>query len=204
VSSAQDIASGTSACPACGAPLYGWVVLRPATRGTGAERLLDRCESCGLGIAHDRAAIGFDRGEDGEVSVPNRRSWQAGIGGGHWAALELARADAYPTPAALEPLLGDAGLEPLRVRQPALGPNQLWMWQTLLNAFTFHDDFAVRVLSGRLRPATARSRLTFAIDAAVSIVAALPVALVSLPLELAAVALRRGGLLEAEVRELRA
>jgi hypothetical protein len=198
-----DTASETSICPACGAPLYGWVVLGAKTRGTGGERVLDRCEACGLGVPHDRAGIALDRDGDGLVAAPNRRSWQAGIGGGHWAALELAPEDAYPTPAALGPLLEDAGLEPLRVRQPALGPNQLWMWQTLVNAFTFHDDFAVRVLRRRLRPADARSRLTFAIDAAVSIVAALPVAIVSLPLELAAVALRRGGLLEAEVRELR-
>ena len=76
------------------------------------------------------------------------------------------------------------------------------MWQTLLNAFTFHDDFAVRVLSGRLRPGNARGRLSVRDRRRGLVVAALPVALVSLPLELAAVALRRGGLLEAEVREL--
>ena len=203
-SATHHTASEARVCPACGAPLYGWVVLESEPEGDGGPRVLDRCESCGLGIAHDSGHIGLEPGEDGVVSVPNRRSWQAGLGGGHWAALELAPEDAYPTPEALGQLLDGAGLEPLRMRQPALGSNQLWMWQTLMNAFTFHDGFAVGVLSGRLRPRNARSRVTFAIDAAVSLVAALPVALVSLPLELAAVVARRGGLLEAEVRRLRA
>jgi hypothetical protein len=166
--------------------------------------VLDRCESCGLGIAHDTERIALETGGRGLISVPNRRSWQAGLGGRHWAALELPPRSSYPTPKALALLLDRAGLEPLRVRQPPLGTNQLWMWQTLINAFTFHDDFAAGVLSGRLGPRSARSPATFAIDAVISLVAAVPVALVSLPLELLAVVARRGGLLEAEVRELRA
>lgn len=190
-------------CPACDEPLYGWAVLEPDGESRMTPRVLDRCESCGLGIARD--AIGADplAGGDGLIRTPNRRSWQAGIGGVHWAALELEDRDTYPTPEALGMLLGHAALEPLRVRQPAFGANQLWMWQTLLNAFTFHDGFAVRVLRKRLRPRNARSLAAFAIDAVVSALAALPIALVAVPLELVAVVLRRGGLLEAEVRSLR-
>ncbi|HYU59960.1 MAG TPA: hypothetical protein VEK39_04315 [Solirubrobacterales bacterium] len=196
--------SGGRRCPACGEPLYGWVVVGSDEGGPGPGRVLDRCESCGLGIAHESGAPPLEvRGRE-PISLPNRRSWQAGLGGGHWAALALAPRSSYPTPEALGLLLDRAGLEPLRLRQPPLGANQLWMWQTLMNAFTFHDGFAVRVLTGRLGPLRARSRLTFAVDAIVSLVAALPVALVSVPLELLAVAARRGGLLEVEVRELRA
>ena len=187
-------------CPACGEPLYGWVVVGQNGDRQGPRRLLDRCESCGLGIAHDAEDAALEIPSDGPISVPNRRSWQAGLGGAHWAPLELEPRSSYPTPEAVERLLERSGGELVSLRQPALGTNQLWMWQTLLNAFTFHDGFAVRVLRRRLRPRTARSGVTFALDLIVSLVAALPVAVVSVPLELLAVAVRRGGLIEAEVK----
>lgn len=190
-------------CPACGERLYGWAVLEPDGDARTARQVLDRCESCGLGIAHDAGGVDPVPDRDGLITAPNRRSWQAGIGGGHWAALELEPRDAYPTPEALGLLLDRAALEPLRLRQPAFGANQLWMWQTLLNAFTFHDGFAVRVLKGRLGLRNARSTAAFVADSMVSVLAALPIAIVAVPLELLAVALRRGGLLEAEVRKLR-
>jgi hypothetical protein len=197
--------SGGRRCPACGEPLYGWVVVGgEGGRGHEPERVLDRCEACGLGIAHETDQVPLEAGEGGPISVPNRRSWQAGLGGSHWAPLRLEPRGFYPTPEALARLLDRAGLEAQRLRQPALGTNQLWMWQTLMNALTFHDGFAVRVLGGRLGLPDARSRVTFALDLVVSLVAALPVAVVSLPLELLAVAMRRGGLIEAEVRKPRA
>jgi hypothetical protein len=71
--------------------------------------------------------------------------------------------------------------------------NQVWMWQTLLNGFTFHTNFALHVLRRRLSPRTARGLPSFAIDAIVSVLVALPVALVSVPLELLACLARRGG-----------
>jgi hypothetical protein len=134
--------------------------------------------------------------DHGAVQVPNRRSWQAGLGGGHWAALDPPTKPAYLTPSSLSLLSGRVGIEVSSLRQPALGRNQLWMWQTLMNALTFHDGFATEALSGRLTPRNARSAPAFAVDAIVSVVAALPVALISVPLELAAVLARRGGLLE--------
>lgn len=195
--------SGGRRCPACGEPLYGWVVLEPDADTGALRRVLERCEECGLGIAHDADDVDLSRSDREPIAMPNRKSWQAGIGGQHWAPLVLEPRDAYPTPRALELLLDHAGLDLLRLRQPPLGANQLWMWQTLLNALTFHDGFAVRVLSGRLRPRNARGGVAFTVDAVVSLLAAIPVALISVPLELLAVAARRGGLLEAEVRELR-
>jgi hypothetical protein len=191
-------------CPACGEPLFGWVVVRSRDPERSGEVVLDRCEACGLGIVHGSRSVDLARSEGGVVVAANRRSWQAGIGAAHWAALEPPARDVYPTPQALGLLCDRAGLEPVRLRQPPLGVNQVWMWQTLLNAFTFHDNFALDVVRGRLRPGSSRGLTAFAIDALVSVVAALPVAIVALPLELLAVVAGRGGLIEAEVRRLRA
>jgi hypothetical protein len=191
-------------CPACGEPLFGWAVVRPAGAPRSREHVLDRCEACGLGIARDREGEELvDTAERDTISVSNRRSWQAGIGGAHWGALELPARSVYPTPESLDLLLARRGLAAGGARQPALGRNQLWMWLTLMNAFTFHDGFARDVLRGRLTPRNARSIPAFAADAVVTAVAALPIALISIPLELLAVGFRRGGLIEA-VTERRA
>jgi hypothetical protein len=187
-------------CPACGEPLFGWAVVRPAGAPRSPERVLDRCEACGLGLARDRARDRVGEAEVGApISLPNRRSWQAGIGGAHWGALEVPARSVYPTPESLELLLGQRGLTAGRARQPAFGRNQAWMWLTLMNAFTFHDGFAREVLRGRLRPGNARSIPAFATDAVVSTLAALPIAVISVPLELLAVAFRRAGVIEAVV-----
>jgi hypothetical protein len=186
-------------CPACDEPLYGWAVSESADRRRPASWILDRCEACGLGLVRD-APDGdsiLAPAPDGVISAANRRSWQAGIGGGHWAALDPPHRSAYLTPRSLTLLADRAGARVAGIRQPAFGRNQLWMWQTLMNGLTFHDDFATRLLSGRLTPRDARNVPAFAIDFLVSALAAIPVALISLPLELAAVLVRRGGLLEA-------
>ena len=193
--------SESGPCPACGQPLLGWAVVEARDPDGGREAVLQRCESCGLGLVRGAEAR-LEPGERGVVAVANRRSWQAGLGGSHWAAIDPAGRDLYATPEALNRLLEEQGLEPQRVRQRPLGRNQLWMWQTLLNGLTFHDDFATDVLEGRLRPRNARNLAAFAIDAMVSVLAALPVALVSVPLELVAVVARRGGLIEADVKRL--
>ena len=167
------------------------------------EVVLERCESCGLGLVRGGDAALRPGGDRSVVTAPNRRSWQAGLGGSHWAAIDPAAHDLYATPESLSILLEKQGLEAQRVRQPVVGRNQLWMWQTLLNGLTFHDNFAVDVLGGRLRAGNAGNFAAFAIDAVVSVLAALPVALISFPLELLAVVARRGGLIEAEVKRLR-
>jgi hypothetical protein len=199
-----------SACPACGEPLYGWLLLGQAEDGNSAESgLLERCERCRLGVAANlapgdaaSALLGFGREiSDGrlELRVPNRASLQASLGGGHWAALEPGR-HLYPTPESLPPLAAAAGLEIEELRCPRRGRGQAWMWQTILNAFTFHEDFARRVLAGNLRPSSVRGRLKFGFDAIVTAFAALPVALVSAPLELFAALGGRGGELVAVVQ----
>ena len=188
-------------CPACGKPLLGWAVVGSRDAGGRGEVVLERCESCGLGLERGADAA-LAPAPTGVVSVPNRRSWQAGLGGSHWAAIEPGEREVYPTPEALERLLEKRSLEPQRVRQPPLGRNQLWMWQTLLNGLTFHDNFASDVAGGRLRPRNSRNVAAFAIDAIVSVLAAIPVVLISFPLELIAVVARRGGLIEADVKRL--
>ena len=55
-------ASETDSCPLCGEPLYAWIALPPGGRRgerRGAarradERVLDRCESCGVALERDR------------------------------------------------------------------------------------------------------------------------------------------------------
>ncbi len=207
-------------CPACGGPLHRWVKAHPADARSAEETLLDRCERCGLVVARSspvhpaaggdaaEAAEGeldrlFERsanGAKGELHAPNRRSLQAAIGEGSWAALELPDRPLVLTPTALEALLERRGGVLDRVRFPVLGRNQIWMWQTLMNALTFHPNFAREALAGRLRPQRGRDRLTFAIDVVVSVLAAPLVAVASFPLETAAALARRGGEMRATVR----
>jgi hypothetical protein len=200
-----------SICPACGEPLYSWLLLGSGKNGSASDSLLlERCERCRLGVAANlvpanstsAALLGFARRlSDGrvELRVPNRASVQASLGGGHWAALEPQRR-LYPTPASLPSLAAAAGLEIEELRFPRRGRGQAWMWQTMLNAFTFHENFALGVRAGTLRPGSAVGRLRFGIDALITVLAALPVALVSAPLELIAALVGRGGELVAVAR----
>ena len=55
------------------------------------------------------------------------------------------------------------------------------MWQTLLNLLTFHRDFASEAVSGRLRPGTGRGRAAFWTDVVVTVLAAIPTAIIAVP-----------------------
>jgi hypothetical protein len=199
-----------SACPACGEPLFGWLLVGPDENGDRNDSvLLERCERCRLGVAADLAPAGAPSALLGfahqipegrlELRVANRASVQASLGGGHWAALGRERG-LYLTPQSLPPLAAAAGLEIEELHCPRRGQGQAWMWQTILNAFTFHENFARDVRAGTLRPSSGRGRFRFGIDAIVTALAALPVALVSAPLELCAALLGRGGELVAVAR----
>jgi hypothetical protein len=192
-----------SACPACGEPLYGWLVLgQGGDEDPHGQALLERCERCRLGVARNlapadttSAVLGCGRQtSDGrlELRVPNRASIQASLGGRHWAALDPGR-PLYPTPESLPRLAAAAGLAIEEMRSPRRGRGQAWMWQTILNALTFHENFARRARAGSLRPTSARGRLKFGVDAIVTVLTALPVALVAAPLELCAALAGRGG-----------
>jgi hypothetical protein len=199
-----------SACPACGEPLFGWLLVEPGDHGRPNDSVvLERCERCRLGVAANlapansaSALLGFARQtSDGrlELRVANRASVQASLGGSHWAALEPKRR-LYPTPQSLPALAAAAGLEIDELSCPRRGRGQAWMWQTILNGLTFHQNFAREVRAGTLRPGGAWGRLKFGIDTVVTVLAALPVVLVSAPLELFAALLGRGGELVAVAR----
>jgi hypothetical protein len=206
-------------CPLCGSPLYGWLKVPAATSDAtvgrpvpddAPVRVLDRCEECGAGIQDGAGPVDLEQElralettlEDGTLAVAaaNRRSWQASLGGEGWAAIDLHPGRLLLTPRALELLAERTGAELGEVRFPAVGPNQRWMWQTLLNGLTFHPNFAREVRAGRLRPATARNRFAFFADCLATVLAAPLVLIASVPLELIAVVSRRGGSMVAALR----
>lgn len=194
---------GDRKCPACGQPLYGWLQLETPAGPTQFER----CENCRLGIA---AGLGpEDVGNelladarnlpDGrlELRVANRDSWQARLGALNWAALEPGRG-LYPTPPALELLSANEGLSVARVESPRWGRGQLWMWQTIVNAFTFQHNFALQARAGLIRPGRGfAARFKYAMDAVVTVLATPLVLVVSVPLELVAALAGKAGILVA-------
>jgi hypothetical protein len=199
---------GAPRCPACGEPLFVWL----ETLGYGAreDQIIDRCENCGLAVARDtvpsselaidellRDSEESDQGIN--VRAANAASLQAWLGAENWAALRPGDSSLKPTPRAAGLLLGRRGLLVTGVHH-LLGAGTAAMWQTLLNLLTFHRDFATEAFSGRLRPGSGRGRAAYAIDAAVTILAAVPTAILAVVLEGGAVLARRGGLIEISVR----
>jgi hypothetical protein len=214
-----DLAGGSrsppTTCPLCGGPAFGWITLPdPGTRPTvgmpaSVGRVIDRCQDCGAGIARADAppdletelARVSERRADGSLVVraPNRGSIQASIGGDGWAPLADWDGRLLLTPEALGRLAERTGRRVRSTGFETFGRNQRWSWQTLLNGLTLHPNFAHEVRAGRLRPQGGRGPMAFAIDCVVTVLAAPLVAVVSVPLELAAVALGRGGELAAEL-----
>ncbi len=192
-------------CPACEGPLYGWIEAPAADPRRDQVYVLDRCERCGLGLLHEgtpgveELIAASPHREDGlvEVSVPNKRSLQASVAAGQWAALRLPETPFFATPRAITELVQRSGRQVISLRQPVFGVNQILMWQTLMNGLTLHRDFLREVRAGRLTSSTARSRLAFGIDMVVSALAAPLVALVAFPAETVAALLRHGGCLVA-------
>ncbi|MQA74537.1 MAG: hypothetical protein GEU88_09400 [Solirubrobacterales bacterium] len=199
-------------CPLCGQPLYGWLALprqgaeatvgMPLPGEPEAERVMVRCESCGIALEDDRevdlvaeweAVCTADERGGRRIAIPNRASLQAWIGTEGWAAIDLSAGRLLLTPRGLELLAEHNGQRIERPRYPRWGRPQWWMWQTLLNGLTFHPNFAREVRAGSLRPSSSRGRLHFAADAVASVLAAPLVAVVSIPLELLAALAGRGG-----------
>jgi len=197
--------AGGTPCPLCDGSMYPWVAV-PADPGSASvgttvegERVLDRCESCGLAAEASRP---IDLAAEwravcpsgtGPVRVPNRGSIQALIGVEGWAGFDRSPGGLLLTREALELLAERNGARIESLGTPPTWRAQGWMWQTLVNGLTFRNNFARDFRSGRLQPASGGERLKFAIDAIVSVLAAPLVALVSVPLELIAVLLGRGG-----------
>jgi hypothetical protein len=197
-------------CPACGEPLFVWV----ETEGYGPreDQVIDRCENCGLVVARDAAPtpdhaadalLGGQQERNGGVAIraDNAASLQAWLGAENWAALRPGGHGIQPTPRAAALLLARRRLEVRRVRH-LLRPGMASMWQTLLNLLTFHRDFASEAASGRLRPGTGRGAAAFWIDAVVTVLAAIPIAIIAVLLEGGAVLARRGGVIELDAERL--
>ena len=200
----------TPRCPACGEPLFVWI----ETEGYGPreDQVIDRCENCGLVLVRGviptpevAAERLLSEGEhrDGGVTfrAANAASLQAWLGAENWAALRPGGQGLEPTPRAASLLLARRGLEIRRIRH-LTGPGIASMWQTLLNLLTFHRDFAAEAASGRLRPGTGRGQAAFWIDVVVTVLAAIPTALIAVLLEGGAVLARRGGVIEVQAEQL--
>jgi hypothetical protein len=180
-------------CPACGEPLFGWIDERPGLAGP-----VSRCESCGLGVvaAPGTAAEALrelDRlGADGVVRIANRAGFSAWIGGAGWAGLERGASYLF-TPEAVRRLLAGRD-QVVRGARWAPGASVAAMWQTILNGFTFGRNVALGAV-GRSAAAPAERPWQRRIDSLISVVVAVPVLIVAVPLELIAAGLRRGSVI---------
>ena len=175
----------------------------PDEPGGGDARLVDRCERCGVGIerapqpldlAAELSRIEID-GPDGTrtFAAPNRASWQGSIGGDGWAALAEWPGRLLLTPRALALLAEKNGLVSEDPAFPPAGPNQRWIWQSILNGITLHHNFLTEVRAGRLRIANSRGPVQFVADMLASCLATPFVLLISVPLEAIASLAGRGG-----------
>jgi hypothetical protein len=197
VSLEQGAAPGAVRCPACGEPLFVWM----ETEGFGPreDQLVDRCENCGLVAPRGTMPSAEVAIEELSGPVPNAASLQAWLGADNWAALRPGDHGLKLTPRAAQLLLARRGLEVERVRQlPGAGIAS--MWQTLLNLLTFHRDFAGEAASGRLRPGSGRGLAAYVIDVMVTVLAAIPTAILAVLLEGGAMLARRGGVVELTTR----
>lgn len=213
VSLEEGATPGGARCPACGEPLFVWV--EAEGWGPREDQVTDRCENCGLVVGReavpsaevaleellDRQTTSRTNGggpgspETVVMRAPNGASLQAWLGAENWAGLRPGDSTLKPSPRSAELLLGKRGFELERVSFP-VAAGMASMWQTLLNLLTFHRDFASEAASGRLRPGSGRSRAAFAIDVMVTVLAAIPTAILAVGLEGAAVLARRGGVIE--------
>jgi hypothetical protein len=175
-------------CPACGEPLFGWIDSRPGLGGP-----VSRCESCGLGVvggpgSAEEALRELDRlGAEEAVTIVNRASFSAWIGGAGWAGLERGSRYLFTIEAVRRLVAGrDQVVRSTRWRP---GTSIATMWQTLVNSATFGRNV---VVGASITAARAWQRR---VDWAVVVVLAIPAFAVALPLELAGAATRRGSAL---------
>lgn len=187
-------------CPACGEPLFGWIDARPGLAGP-----VQRCESCGMGTIDgpsgaEEALAELDRLRDGEaLRIANRGGFSAWFGGAGWAGLEPGRRCLFTTEAVRrlvarrDQVVGAARWSP--------GAAVATMWQTVLNGFTFGRNVALARL-GRAVGVPAERPWQRRLDAAITVIVAIPALLVAIPLELAAAAFKRGSVVSLKIKLL--
>jgi hypothetical protein len=178
-------------CPACGEPLFGWIDQRPGLAGP-----VSRCESCGLGVVADPggpvdALRELDRLETGgRLTIANRAGWSASLGGAGWAGLERGSHYLFTVEAARR--LVARRDQVVKSARWAPGAGIATMWQTILNAVTFGRNVALGAFR-RASSVPAARPWQRRLDAAISVVAAIPALIIAVPIELVAAPLRRGG-----------
>jgi hypothetical protein len=172
-------------CPACGEPLFGWIDSRPGLGGA-----VSRCESCGLGVvggpgSTEEALRELDRlGTERGVTIVNRGSFSAWIGGAGWAGLERGSRYLF-TIEAVRRLVAGRDQVVKSVRWSA-GRGIATMWQTLVNSATFGRNVVIGASTLAAKPWQRR------VDWLVIAVLAIPAFAVALPLELAGAVTHRG------------
>jgi hypothetical protein len=179
-------------CPACGEPLFGWIDSRSGLAGP-----VSRCESCGLGVAGgpggvEEALSALDRTGGGAARIANRASLSAWIGGAGWAGLEPGARYLF-TVESVRRLVANRDQVVARTRWSP-GAGIALTWQTILNGLTFGRNVALGAL-GRSTAVPAARTWQRRLDAAISVLAAIPALIVAIPLELAAAATRRGSVM---------
>ncbi len=206
----SDTATPGGRCPACGQPLFPWIEGPDRGPGSDFDHVLDRCENCHLALEREDggeglagliedAAARVRAGGETTLDLPNGASLQAGIGAENWSALRLPAEPYVLNPKALALLLEHEGLEG-HVSYPER-PGMAAMMLTLLNLITFNHNFAAEVLHGGLRPSQARpGPAAWFVDAAITLLTAIPVAAISVVLEGAASLAGRGGVLRVTIR----
>lgn len=182
-------------CPACGEPLFGWIEAPPGLAGP-----VSRCESCGLGAvggpgSADAALRELDRpAADERLTILNRGSVSASIGGAGWAGLQPGARYLF-TVEAVRRLVARRDQVVKRARWSP-GAGIAAMWQTLLNSATFGHNVVVE------RPLRAKRPWQRRIDWLTVAVLAIPAFVIALPLESLAAALRRGSTISLELELL--
>jgi hypothetical protein len=181
-------------CPACGEPLFGWLAEEDRL---GAP--VRRCESCGIGIVGESAGTeealaALDRlGDQDRARIVNRAGLACSIGGAGWAGLEPGVHYLFTVEAARR--LVASRDQVVRRRRWVPGRSLALTWQTLLNSVTFGHNVALAAL-GSGRGAPAEQGWQRRIDGLISIVLAIPAAIVAVPVELVGAIFRSGAVID--------
>jgi len=131
------------------------------------------------------------------VSVPNLSSWQARLGGDYWFGQDVPRHLTHFTPAGIRSLSEQAGLSVESMHTWSLEQYPFGMWQTLTSRASGSRDVIFRMIKRQPLGDTAGTRAA----SILGLLLALPLLLLSLPLECLASAARSGGTVTVILRE---
>ena len=197
---------GAARCPACGEPLFVWL----ETEGWGPreDQVIDRCENCGLVVARDHVpsasgALAAARRPRMAASSSGQRRQPPGLARGRelgGASPRRPRSEAHPAggaTAARREMASPAG----RIRQPGGARDRLDVADAAQPAHLPPGLRRPRRPPGRLRPDTGRGRAAFSSMPLVTVLAAIPTALLAVAARgRRPLIARRGGVIEISAR----